>query len=124
MLAASALCLSSCGNYALYRLHVTTSAGTAADGNQRADIDQCRLTITDEANVVVAAGYSFPTCASGFTKQDLGVFSYSTSRSSGTLTFQVDGFNANRDTILQTGKTEPIAPVSYPPEIDVPLLMK
>ena len=139
VLAASALCLSSCGNYALFKIHVTTSAkssvtpssGGAGNGSVRTDISECDMTIKDEKGDFVLQGYllkgttSSTGCGNPVTQTDIGIFSYSTSRTGGTLTFQVDGFDANHVNILQSGHSEQIAPQPYPPEMpEIPILMK
>jgi hypothetical protein len=128
---AGALLLSSCGNYALYKIRVTTSltspivAPDATPGTKTSDrtnIEQCKMTITDENGDTVLENFPLPACHGGTTPADLGLLSYSTSRTSGTLTFQVDGWsNAASKTglpiILQTGKSAAVAPQAYPPEM-------
>jgi hypothetical protein len=131
MLAASALCLSSCGNYALYKLHVRASF-QSADKSPTSDIAYCYVTITEENQALpVLDHYPFPNdstaygCKSGSTQQEIGIFSYSTARTSSKFMFQVDGYNANKDKILQTGQTDLIAAQAYPPEMpEIELLIK
>ena len=126
MLAASALCLGACGNYAVYKLAVNTSP-KSADGFSRGDIASCTVTITDENGGPVLTGYPFPGdsnthgCTPGNTQEYIGTFSYSTARASGKLNFQVDAFNANKGT-LQTGQTGLIAAQAFPPEVTIPTL--
>jgi hypothetical protein len=134
MLAVSALALSSCGNYAIYKIHVTTATSSpipAPNGSDRTAINQCNMTITDEKGAKVVDGYilqgqvtsdsqgnlGFKGCKGGFTPADLGLFSYSTSRTGGALTFQVDGLNDGM-VVLQTGQSAvPVPPQAYPPEM-------
>jgi hypothetical protein len=122
---AGALFLTSCGNYALYKIQVTTSATSpipdpTVSGSKtsvRENIDLCLMTITDENGAPVVQNYDLKVCGGAGTKADLGLLSYSTSRTSGTLTFQVDGWSTNKTVILQTGKSDPVAPQAYPPEM-------
>ena len=132
LLAGSLLGLGACGpDYALFKVSVTTRT-------PRTDISECRMTITDENNLVLdqyllkqvqgpADTSGNPTLVQGCyggiqTKPSIGNFSYSTSRSGGTLTFQVDawsegGTNGGR-IVLQSGKGS-AAPAKYPPEVTV-----
>jgi hypothetical protein len=138
MLAVSTLFLGSCGNYALFKLHVTTaptspvSPPNGTGGSNRGQIDQCYLTVTDENNVKVVDGYLLLApattdsagnlvvkgCKAGFTPADLELLSYSTSRTSGTLTFRVDGYDSDHKVILQAGKSGAVAPKAFPPVMD------
>ena len=148
MLAASALCLAGCGEYALFRIHATTSSSSTVPvpnnqpPSERADIINCVLTISDEGGHIMLS-YSLPGSraaldsngniikdASGSpqpqgcqgqsaspTSADLGKYSYSTTHMTGNLTFQIDGWDANNTVVLQTGRSAPIAPTPYPPEV-------
>ena len=138
MLAASALGFSGCGNYALYDVHATTAqsstvpAPNETKNSTRTDINQCRLTIVDEhgedVETGLVLGYNLWTdpetsqtamagCKGGLTTPKLGEFSYSSSRTSGTLTFRIDGYADDSMTILQTGHSDPIAPTAYYPSV-------
>lgn len=124
--AGSSLVLGGCGpDYAIFKIHVASTT------TPRNDIEECYMTVTDEAGekvldrlklekVVQNNGGDITLrwgCGGGLTNADIGYFSYSTSRSSGTLTFQVDGVN-NTDVPVQTGKASAdVKP--YPPEIEV-----
>jgi len=100
-------------DYGLFSVHTTFPAGNATD---RQSIEQCKLSISDGKtdadgnllpNVVegyllelrkipanTALGYYFVGCGgSNQTPQDIGRISYSTSRTTGSLTFWVDALD-------------------------------
>jgi len=125
--AGASLALGGCGpDYAIFKVHIASTT------TPRNDIEECYMTITDETGDVVLERYQLQKvwgatgadpsikwgCAGGLTNADIGYFSFSTSRSSGTyLTFQVDGVN-NSEVAVQTGKASAeVKP--YPPEIPV-----
>jgi len=133
MVAGALLGLGGCGpDYALYK--VTISSTTTP----RDLIEECRMTITDENNVVVLNHYLLPTrygapdsagnqtldqgCAGNLTKASIGTLSYSSSRTSGTLTFQVDALD-NTGKAVQTGKKD-ANPAPYPPEVPVAVVIQ
>lgn len=134
--AAASMTLAGCGpDYAIFRVHV-------ASASPRNDIAVCRLTITNEAGEAVLKDYPLqsvwgadsdgnPTlkqgCQGGLTLSDVGTFSYSTSRSGGSLKFTVNAYNdevlINDDTLIQTKSSDPVEVKPYPPEIRVELGM-
>jgi hypothetical protein len=137
MLAGSLLSMSGCGpDYAIYKVDVTSAK------SPRNDIEECRMTITDENDKVVLENYLLmavsgppdssggPTliqgCSGGITNARIGTFSYSSSRTSGALIFQVDAYNspANGSQVVQTGKSGKMAPSPYPPEVGVTVLIQ
>lgn len=133
--------VSGCGpDYALFSIHVKASEKSTLphpDGSVNTDIAQCEMTINDQNGKVVldrfilkkvtgvdAQGVTklLSGCGAGFTPLDIGLFSYSTSNTTGTFTFTVDGWNANHDQILQTATSDSIAAKVYPPEMPETLL--
>jgi hypothetical protein len=120
--------LSACGSYAIFKVHVSAPS-------PRDDIEECRMTIADEngkcviSNVMllqVAGAPGSPLkqgCAGGnLTPPDVGYFSYSTSRSSGTFTFTVNALNSSGN-VVETKTSEGKTVTAYPPEIGVELPM-
>jgi hypothetical protein len=143
MLAVAVLGLGACGpDYALFRVDITSSY------TSREKIEECRMTITDEKGVPVLDNYVLGTvagdpndtsgtlsqgCGGGITGQKIGRFSYSSSRTSGTLTFQVDAWDnhglscgwvvgAPPCVPVQSGSSGAIAPKAFPPEVQVTVL--
>jgi hypothetical protein len=132
VLGAAGLGLAGCGpNYAIYAVHVTSAT-------PRNDIAVCRMSIADEAGTPVLAEFPlqkvFGTdssgaltvkqgCQGGLTPANVGTFSYSTSRSSGSLTFTVNAYLDDETTVVQTAKSQPQEIHAYPPEIKVELGM-
>jgi hypothetical protein len=119
MLAGAALGLGGCSqDYALYKVDVQLQAanGGALTRAQLDTVAFCQMTITDERGETVLQNYPLQAlpasgrgCASGQTQSDVGNFSYSTSRTSGSLTFKVTSYDdANNQ--LETG-TSPAAAV-------------
>jgi hypothetical protein len=95
------LSMGGCGNYALYKVDVTS-----IESSNRGDIAQCRMTITDEGGKTVLDHYLLQAqhdslgnlvqgCEGTKTKAAIGTFSYSSSRSSGSLKFTVEAYDAN-----------------------------
>lgn len=133
MLAGSLLAMSGCGpDYAIFKVTVTSVT------TPRNNIEECRMSITNENGVKVMDGYPLPKvygkdstgtpvleqgCGDGQTKANIGTLSYSSSRKGGTLTFQVDALD-NKGAVLQTGASGAIAPAPYPPEISVGVTIK
>ena len=146
VLAGSLLGMSGCGpDYALFKVEVSSST------SPRNNIEQCRMTITDEngkavlgavdsnGEVIPTNGFLLKTvagpndadghatisqgCAGGLTQGRIGTFSYSSSRTTGTLTFQVNGLNSD-NVVVQTGSSDPFAPKAYPPEVQVTVTIK
>jgi hypothetical protein len=132
VLASSLLGMGACGpDYALFKVDVSSSV------SPRNDIDECRMTVTDEKGVAVMSDFLLksvagpldssgnPTliqgCASQITNPRIGIFSYSSSRTTGTLTFRVDAYsNINGGhKVVQAGCSDAIAPKAYPPEVGV-----
>jgi hypothetical protein len=126
--------LAGCGpDYAIFA--VTISSATP-----RNDIADCRMTITADNGDKVLDGWVLHQvagnpgeplkqgCASELTPAKVGVFSYSTSRSSGSLTFKVNAYSdtvpydpSNDKPVESATATKAIA--KYPPEIAVELPM-
>jgi hypothetical protein len=140
LLAGSLLGMSGCGpNYTLFKVDIS-SADTP-----RNSIEECRLTITDENGVVVVDKYVLPAvygppdsagnptlnqgCVAPLTKGNIGTLSYSSSRTTGTLTFRVDAWDNTGIQNNYTGKpvqsgSSSAAPAAYPPEVPVGVVMK
>jgi hypothetical protein len=134
--AAASMTLAGCGpDYAIFRVNVTSAS-------PRNDIEVCRMTVTAETGEVVLKDYPLqsvwgadsdgnPTlkqgCEGGMTLFNVGTFSYSTSRSGGSLKFTVNAYNdevlINDDTLIQTKTSDPQEVKAYPPEIRVELGM-
>jgi len=138
MLAVSMLGLGACGpDYALFKVSITTK-------DPSSEIEECRMTITDEKGSAVLDHFLLKTvagspdsqgnstllqgCQGGMTKSNIGLFSYSSSRTTGTLTFQVDAYNSTAanggQKVIETGNSGPVAPAAYPPEVTVSLEIK
>jgi hypothetical protein len=132
---AASLGLTTCGpNYAIYSVHVTAARPTN-------NLVTCKMTVTDEGGLAVL--YQFPMeqqyggtdsagnptlrqgCGGALTPAsgNIGTFSYSTSRSSGTLTFKVEGYDDSNTKIVQSGTSGPQNVAAYPPEIKVEVTM-
>ena len=122
LLASSLFALPSCGpDYALFKVSVTST------NKERDQIDKCFMTIFadgDEKKLVldhyqmtqkrVGGTLEEEGCLGSFTGPKIGTFDYSTSRSSGTLTFQVDAKDGNAK-VLQTGKSAAITVRAFEP---------
>jgi hypothetical protein len=137
LIAGALLSMSGCGNYALYKVDIIST-----DSSNRSDIDQCRLTITDEGGTTVLDHYTLQAvyngagdlvqgCAGTKTKSVIGTFSYSSSRSSGNLKFTVEAYDANgydptnrSNHLLQSGEVDNVPVKVYPPEIPVSIAIK
>ncbi len=127
---AASLGLTTCGpNYAIYAVHVTAARPTN-------NLAACKMTVTDESDHAVldrfllAQKYGGPDslaqgCGGALTPAsgNIGTFSYSTSRSSGTLTFKVEGFDDSGVKVVQSGASGPQNVAAYPPEIKVEVTM-
>jgi hypothetical protein len=131
LLATSALAIGGCGpDYALFKIHMK-SAGVAAD---RDAIEECRLSITTGSGEAVLTDYILPSevnadnqliygCRGGMTHSTIGDFSYSTSRSGGTLIFTLNGVdNTGTKVIQKESVTSEVK--KYPPEIELTLTIK
>ena len=126
---AASLGLTTCGpNYAIYAVHVTAARPTN-------NLAACKMTVTDEGGLPVldqfplAQKYGGPDslaqgCGGALTPAsgNIGTFSYSTSRSSGKLTFKVEGYNDN-NLVVQSGASGAQDVAAYPPEIKVEVMM-
>jgi|GEM_PF-7037961 len=126
---AAGLGLTACGNYAIFAVHISSAT-------PRDDIEACQMDIVDENGAPVVTKYALEKvygqdstgalnlkqgCQGGLTNANVGTFSYSTSRTSGSLTFTVNAFK-NDGTIIETASST--ANVStYPPEVGVNLAM-
>jgi len=140
LLATSLSGVSGCGpDYALFSIHVKASSKSTLplpNGSDNTAIDQCEMTIRDQNGKVVLDRFHLkPTsgvdangqpkllsgCQGGFTPIDIGLFSYSTSNTTGTFTFTVNGLATNKE-ILQTATSDSIAAKVFPPEMPETLL--
>jgi hypothetical protein len=128
MLLVSATGLGACGpDYTLFNVHVQFKTlpqpqAPVLDRNTLDTIADCTLTIMDGKNVVLVYPMNNSTgtgCGpSSVTPTTLGRFSYSTSRASGTLTFNFVGQDINRTKTVVTG-TASGQVKAYPPEVFV-----
>jgi hypothetical protein len=139
LVAAGGLGLSGCGpDYAIFTVTVW------GDQSDRDNINKCLMSITDEGGNAVVTNYTLETVSSGIdpatgelgrnlqgcangqmansSKTGVGVFSYSTSRTSGALTFKVDAVDVNSK-VRETGTSDPAPIKAYPPEIQVAVRM-
>jgi len=114
--------------YTLFELDITSTT------SPRINIEECRLTITDQNGTVALDNFLLPVvagadssgnpvlvsgCSGGLTPAKIGTFTYSTSLVNGSLTFRVDALDTNGN-IVQTGSsTQNIE--AFPPKILVPL---
>jgi hypothetical protein len=132
---AGTLGLSACGpDYAIYKVHVRSAS-------PRDDVEYCYIKITNESGGDVlklqelekeyttdpAGGLALKQgCQGGITKADVGYFSYSTSRKSGSLNFTVLGVDHdnNPDKPVQRADASNVPVKAYPPEIEVDLDMQ
>jgi len=139
MLAASLVGMSGCGEYSLFKVSVTSK------DSPRDNIDECLMTIQDENGKTVLDKYHLQRvygdldtsgnatlkqgcAAGGLTNANIGLFSYSRSSTSGTLTFRVDAWDTNGVVCgytgapgcqpLQWGKSNPVAPKAYSSSAD------
>ena len=116
-----------CGStFAAFAIQVTSAA-------PRNNIEECKISITDENGEAVLSSYVLPTvvgqdsggspfvrqgCAGGLTPANVGTFYYITSRASGSLRFQVDALDAS-GVVVQTGSTSLTTARPFPPEMVV-----
>ena len=118
------LSLGACGpDYAVYKVHVSAAS-------PRDDIQHCYITIADENGKCVISDLEFTQiagqpgqplaqgCAGGLTPANVGTFSYSSARSSGTMTFTVRALDQNNK-VVETQTSGPQNITAYPPEIQV-----
>jgi hypothetical protein len=89
LVAGALLSMSGCGDYAIFKV-VITSIDTPL---KLSEIAYCKITITDENKETVLDHHDLNGCK-GLTNKDIGTFSYSSSRSSGTLNFIVEAYDA------------------------------
>ena len=141
LLATSLSGVSGCGpDYALFSIHVKSSPKSIVPpptGSDNFAIAQCEMTIEDQNKKVVLDRFVLKKvtgvdaqgqpkllsgCENGLTPIDIGLFSYSTSNTTGTFTFTVDGWDSNREHILQTATSDSIAAKVFPPEMPEILL--
>jgi hypothetical protein len=128
LLSTAMIGVGSCNSdYALYKIHPTFS--DAVRPNDRIPVEQCRLVITDDKGVVVLNSIAILAshkindttsvgCAGGgATPKDLGVLSYSSSLTTGQLTFKVEALD-NNNTVLFSGETTQSAKVFSNPKTD------
>jgi hypothetical protein len=122
LVAGALLGMGGCGDYAIYKVDITS-----IDSSNRSDIAQCRITITaKDSPKPVLDHYVLNGCV-GLTNQNIGTFSYSSSRSSGSLNFIVEAYEAAKPydptdptkNRLQWGESDDIPVKAYPPEIPV-----
>jgi hypothetical protein len=102
------------GDYGLFDVHGTFPNAAPGD-RDREKVEQCKLSITDEKGIKVVdgfvlepkkipdatlpLGYFYVGCGNTTTPQDIGHLSYSTSRTSGSLTFTIDALDANSNPV-------------------------
>jgi hypothetical protein len=117
---ALAASLSSCGDYKVYDVHVAISDGVSRSSREL--IYSCTMTISTSDKTILD---SYPLsqdnglgCRPGITEINVGRFSYTTSRTSGTLTFTVDALGDSRQT-LYSGSSSNIVSGTNPLEVDV-----
>ena len=125
--------LTGCGpDYALYSVHVV------AQRQKIDDIKKCQMSIQNEKDEYVVRDLTLEAqwgpdnagglelrygCVGGMTKTDVGLFSYSTSRTSGNLKFTVTAMGGPDDlTVIQQGSAS-AGVKAFPPEIPVELVM-
>jgi hypothetical protein len=115
--------LSSCGDYRIYDVHVTSSAGSNA--SSREFITLCEMTISiDGEPKPILDRFALSGCQGGtLTTPEVGRFSYSTSRTSGTLKFQVDALD-HVNTTIQSGNSSAVDSASYPWKVEVNMVPK
>jgi len=130
----ASLGIANCGpSYAIYSVHVTAAKPTN-------NLAACKITIRDDSGLPVLDHYQLaeqyggpdssgnPTlrqgCGGGLTPPsgNIGTFSYSTSRSGGTLDFKVEGLDDN-PAIVQCGTQDGVSVTPYPPEVKVEVTM-
>jgi len=139
LVAAGGLGLSGCGpDYAIFAVTVW------GDQSDRDNINACLLSITDEGGHAIVTNFPLETVSSGIdpatgelgrniqgcangqmannSKTGVGIFSYSTSRTSGSLTFKIDAVDVNSK-VRETGTSDPAGIKAYPPEILVDVRM-
>lgn len=118
-----------CGSdYALFNVHGKFNVSENASDWQ--NVEYCHLSVTDSNGVPVIQNYTLPTvqvdsntftgCRGGQTERDIGHLSYSTSRTSGTLTFTIDGVD-NSNTVVQSGSTNATVKVFHSASDEVPV---
>jgi hypothetical protein len=123
--AGALLAMSGCGpDYAIYKVNISSTDSSTLDS-----IAQCRITVTPSDSAKPVLDHYVLNGCTGLTNQNIGTFSYSSSRSSGSLKFKVEAYDANgydpSDTTknrLQWNdpdKSDPIPAKAYPPEITV-----
>ncbi len=129
--AGAVLALAGCGpDYAIFKVHVASAK------TPRNDIAECYMTVKDQAGATVLDHLKLEKvfgsngsditirwgCEGGLTNADIGYFSFSTSRSSGTLTFQVDATD-DGNKVVQTGSASgDVKP--FPPEVGVEVVIQ
>ncbi len=132
MLAGAAVGVGGCSqDYALFNVHIQFKTASQAQApalpqTELEAIANCELSIADETGNDVLKGFPLSGntvngsgCgASGATHSDIGHFSYSTSRTAGTLTFTVVAQDINQTQTLATG-TATGQVKAYPPEVPV-----
>jgi hypothetical protein len=117
---ALAASLSSCGDYKVYDVHVALSDGIQP--KTRDFIVTCTMTIsTSDKTILDSYPLSEDACIGATMKNNnVGRFSYTTSRTSGMLTFQVDAQDNTRQDIY-SGSESNIVSGTNPLEVDVVL---
>jgi hypothetical protein len=125
----ASLGITNCGpDYSIYSVHVTAAKPTN-------NLATCKITITDQGGVPVVNKLPLGQQSGGIdtlrqgcggaltpTSGNIGTFSYSTSRSGGTLNFLVEGYD-DSNKIVQSGRADGVNVVPYPPEIKVEVTM-
>jgi hypothetical protein len=117
-------------SYAVVAMSITSAS-------PRDDIEECRLTITDETGSAVLSDYDPPKkyatdpagglmlkygCAGGLTRSLIGTLYFATAKLGGSLRFQVDGYD-HAGKVIQTGSATADVVQPYPPATTVTLSM-
>jgi hypothetical protein len=118
-------------DYALYKVHPMFS--DAVKASDRGLVEKCRLVITDDKGGIVLNDSEilklrkissdsnndvYVGCSGGSTPKDLGVLSYSSSLTTGRLTFTVEALDNVADHVIFSGSTTENAKVFANPKSD------
>ena len=91
LVAGALLAMSGCGpDYAIYKVNISSTDSSTLDS-----IAQCRITVTPSDSAKPVLDHYVLNGCTGLTNQNIGTFSYSSSRSSGSLNFIVEAYDAN-----------------------------
>jgi 2-polyprenyl-3-methyl-5-hydroxy-6-metoxy-1,4-benzoquinol methylase len=127
--------LAGCGpDYALFSVRIEFP--TASTPSDRQTVEECRITVKDnESGRVVLQDVLLKSvegpagsqtleagCGGGRTPRIVGDFSYSTSRSGGSLNFTVNAYDNNRKIVHTGSKDADVA--KFPPEVTVKIVLQ